>query len=291
MENIIIFFLISKKLNIKHLFWRILEPILLGSAVNIAVNFFFNPKHPDFILDEFIIAIAFGFIITEVNRSIDTYLEKKLDWVADFRKRFLIHLMYLLITLLITINVFGNIYIWISGDSFHTWDEIIIINFLALLFALLLTFIKWLVHFYKNWRVTSLNLNTTTNEFRALKSSLEKTSQTIELQKGNHLFKVSLEDINLVKSELGIVYVYKHSLDRGIYKGSLNTLEKTLPEHLFFRINRNFILHRDTIKSISPSTYGKIQIHIFNTIDNTKNLTVSRPKASTFRKWYYSTSE
>ncbi len=79
--------LISYLLN-KTNYWRIIEPIILGSAANIVVNYIFDPKNPDFVLNEFFVAFLFAFIVTEVNRKISMTLEDRFSWTHHFSKRF-----------------------------------------------------------------------------------------------------------------------------------------------------------------------------------------------------------
>jgi hypothetical protein len=269
-------------------YWRIIEPFILGSIANIAINFFFNPGNPDFLLEEFFVAFIFALVITEINRAIDSYLERKINWVRNFRKRFVLHLIYLSLSLLFVVNFFGNIYIWISGDSFHSWDELIIINSLTLFFALLLTFVKWLLHFYKNWKKASTDLNNSVKEFNELKHNLKVTSRKIELIKGNSFLNINVTQIKFIKGEHSIVWVYFDD-KKAIFKGTLNALFKLLPQSLFFQANRNIIIHRESILSLTPSTYGKIHLKTKKDLDEDV-ITVSRPKASSFRTWYYSNS-
>jgi len=58
--------------------WRIIEPIVLDSLVDVIINYIFNPINSDFELKELIVACLFAIPITEINHKIDTSLEKKL---------------------------------------------------------------------------------------------------------------------------------------------------------------------------------------------------------------------
>ncbi|MEM9647195.1 MAG: hypothetical protein AAF969_01860, partial [Bacteroidota bacterium] len=76
-------------------FWRFAEPLLLGCFANILVNFIFKPNNPDFILQEFITAIAFSILFTEINRFIDGKLELRIPWTRQLGKRFICQLSFL----------------------------------------------------------------------------------------------------------------------------------------------------------------------------------------------------
>ncbi|PWL38869.1 hypothetical protein DKG77_11570 [Flagellimonas aquimarina] len=270
-------------------YWRVIEPILLGSIANIIINFIFNPTRPDFILKEFLIAIMFAMILTETNRVIDFRLEKKLSWTNNLSKRFLYQLMYLTIALLVVINVIGNTYTWLIGDGFYSLNELLVINLCVFVVALLLTFFKWSVHFYKNWISAEHSLTNSAKELDELKSEFDKSSNLIELQKGNGIVQIKAEAIRFVKSDLGIIWVY-YDDKKAAFNGTLVGLMQLLPQHLFFQATRNTIIRQEIIMSITPSTYGKIDLKIKDGVDDNAMITISRLKAASFRKWRNSTS-
>ena len=72
----------------------------------------------------------------------------------------------------------------------------------------------------------------------------------------------------------------------GIFGGTLAELLELLPEQFFFPAGRNMIIHRDIIQSVASSSYGKIAIEIDPCEGHQASLTISRQKASAFRKWY-----
>ncbi|WP_422861343.1 LytTR family transcriptional regulator DNA-binding domain-containing protein [Flagellimonas sp. W118] len=274
-----------KKIN----YWRILEPILLGSVTNIVVNFIFDPVNPDFILEEFLVAVVFATILTEINRLIDKKLDKKISWANNLGKRFLHQLIYLTGTLLILLNVIGNIYTWLVDNDFYSLKELMIINLCLFVVALLFTFFKWSMHFYKSWIHAEQNLETTHEHLNELKSEFDKKNTRIELLKGNSMLQINASDINFVKAELGVVWVY-YDMEKAVFPNTLTNLMGQLPKHLFFLATRNAIIHRDRIMSISPSTYGKIDLTVKNSLEENNSITISRLKAASFRKWYNSSS-
>ncbi len=269
-------------------FWRVLEPILLGGIANIIINYIFDPKNPDFLLNEFLVAFMFAFVVTEANRKINMVLDKKISWTHNFRKRFIYHLIYLTISLALILNVLGNIYLWIIGDGFHTLNELLIINLSVLILAFLLTVLKWATHFYNNWSKAEIHLADSTKKFDELKSEIGKSEQQIELLKNNNIYRINVNDIQLARIEYGIVWVYFETDNKGVYQGKLNNLKMLLPDFLFFQATRNTVLRKDIIVSISSATYGKIDVKLNEKLLADNTLTVSRPKASQFRKWYNS---
>ncbi len=270
-------------------YWRFLEPILLGSIANIVINFIFDPTNPDFILKEFFVAIVFSAILTEINRLIDIKLDKKISWTQNLGKRFIYQLLYLTLTLLVLLNIIGNIYILVIGDDFYSIWEYVVINLCVFGVALLFTFLKWSMHFYKNWIQAERNLENTHEHLNELKSEFNKTNTQIELQKGNSLLRVKAENVELVQAELGIIWVY-FDVEKAVFPNTLANLVALLPKHLFFHATRNTIVRRDSIVSTSPSTYGKINLIVQSTLEGNTSITISRLKAASFRKWYNSSS-
>ena len=72
------------KLKRKVNFWRLLEPLILGVLANFIINYIFNPSNPDSSLEEYVAAIFFSLLITELNHFIDQKLESKYNWTMDF---------------------------------------------------------------------------------------------------------------------------------------------------------------------------------------------------------------
>ena len=271
-------------------YWRVIEPIILGSTANILVNYIFKPNAPYFILEEFIFAFVFAIIVTEINHKINISLDKKFSWTQNFSKRFRYHLAYLSLFLLFILNVIGNLYLWILGDGFYTFKEMLVINLSVFIIALFLTILKWAIHFYQNWRKTEYFLKDSTQKLHNLKSEIDKSTQLIELQRGSSFFKINLVDIKYAKIEHGVVWVYFEDTNKAVFQGTLNNLMQLLPEYLFFQLTRNLITHRERIFSISSSTYGKIDVKLKGDVFEQTVIIVSRPKAASFRKWFNSNS-
>ena len=66
---------------------------------------------------------------------------------------------------------------------------------------------------------------------------------------------------------------------------SLDKLEKTLPS-VFFRLNRQYILHRQVIQGFRRAENGKLEVLIAATEHLPSEITVSRTKAGAFKSWF-----
>lgn len=269
---------------------RILEPLFLGAVSNLAVNFIFNPYSYELNLNEFTTACVLCIPITELNRYIDQKLEQKFNWMEYPQQRFAIHLFLISLGLLISLNTLGNAYMWITGKGFFSWRELGIINLVTLCLAILLTIINWSFHFYFRWKNAEANTSGAFRLVHDLREKITRENQLIELQKGTSRIKVESKTIRMATIEFGTVRVYSDKDQCSIFTGSLSQLYSQLPDHLYFQVTRDAILHRDVIKTISPSTFGKIHLTIQETNAAPSTYTVSRPRAAAFRKWYNSNS-
>ena len=267
---------------------RILEPVLLGCTANVAINFLFNPNAFEIIPSEFITACILSIPITEGNGYIDRRLEKKITWLENPRRRLITHFLLVSLLLLILLNMLGNGYLWIAQKGFFSWKELLIINLVTLCLAMTLTLIKWGAHFYSRWVGAESKALASAKLVDDLKMSITKSTQSIEIQKGVSKIKIEIQAIRMARIAFGTVRLYSSNGECGVFPGTLSQLSAQLPAYLFFQVTRDAILHREMISSISTSAFGKIQLTIKQPHDS--GLTVSRPKAAAFRKWYNSNS-
>lgn len=94
---------------------------------------------------------------------------------------------------------------------------------------------------------------------------------------------VLAEDILYFYTELGIS---KAMLNTGIVENvpqTLEELEKQLDPKFFFRANRQFIIHIDSVRQISNHFNGKLKLELRKQPE--MEVIVSREKASIFKSW------
>ena len=182
--------------------WRILQPVLLGTVANVLVNIIFDPTQPDFLWSEFLAAVLLAVPITELNRLIDLRLEKRYHWITSFARRFVYHLALLLLSTLLVLNVVGNLYIFIRGEGFYAWHELITINVVAFMVSLVLTLFTWMAFYYKRWKLTERSLHRSKDQLDEIRSRMEQASQPITLYKGKKQFKIRAEEVRQANWEL-----------------------------------------------------------------------------------------
>lgn len=76
----------------------------------------------------------------------------------------------------------------------------------------------------------------------------------------------------------------KHYLD-----DSLAHIELLLPNELFFRLNRQHLIHRSMIRSYKKETNGKLSVTLTKIDGLPPSVAVSRTKAPSFKKWFSNT--
>lgn len=67
---------------------------------------------------------------------------------------------------------------------------------------------------------------------------------------------------------------------------SLDKLEDGLPSDFFFRLNRQFIVHRQQITGFKRADYGKLIVQLKSSEYFPSEITVSRIKAAAFKDWF-----
>jgi len=105
--------------------------------------------------------------------------------------------------------------------------------------------------------------------------------------------KQGKQDIRLMYDELEGFYVDEDYAVAGLQGGkkyymnqSLDKIEETLPPALFYRLNRQYIVHRQIISGFKRADNGKIQVMLQNTAHFPAEIPVSRLKAPSFKSWF-----
>lgn len=95
--------------------------------------------------------------------------------------------------------------------------------------------------------------------------------------------KINLEDIAFFYSHLNITYANLFNGEQVVVPQTLETLEQELAPKNFFRVNRQYILHVNSIEEVHNFFNGKLKLKVKNCADEA--ILVSRPKAPLFKTW------
>ncbi|WPU91749.1 LytTR family DNA-binding domain-containing protein [Mucilaginibacter sabulilitoris] len=95
--------------------------------------------------------------------------------------------------------------------------------------------------------------------------------------------KINVSDIAFFFSNMNISYANLFSGEQIIVSQTLEILEQELEPKNFFRINRQYILHIDSIEQIHNFFNGKLRLKVKNCDD--PDIIVSRTKAPMLKTW------
>jgi hypothetical protein len=99
-----------------------------------------------------------------------------------------------------------------------------------------------------------------------------------------------LRNVPVITDEVAYVYIDEATVFLNTFSGgkyvvntSLDELARELSDQAFFRVNRQFIIHRKACSSYLNDTYGKLKVEVQPAMP--KDIVVSQQKAPEFKKW------
>lgn len=95
--------------------------------------------------------------------------------------------------------------------------------------------------------------------------------------------KINVEDIAFFYSQLNVSSASLFTGEDVVVPQTLETLEQELEPKNFFRVNRQYIVHVNSIEKVHNFFNGKLKLKLKNCADD--NIIVSRTKAPLFKMW------
>lgn len=253
--------------------WIFLVSIPLINAVNYYLTYT-NIHFNLFLLLTYSIDTAEGFLAWLAVRKIIFYLDRQLPFSPNPVKRIFIQVVFTSMAGLLIIALCTELISLIvrkrpAGWNFYTIDMLIIG-----IWFIVINGVYIVLYFYRKW----------------LEAELEKDRSRIgtgyiPLKTGNQNTLVKFEDISLICIDSDYVQIVQKNNKKYFCDQSLDKLEKTLPKNVFFRINRQFIVHRQTVSGFKRIENGKLLVMLNTPSDFTGELIVSRTKSPAFKKW------
>ena len=110
----------------------------------------------------------------------------------------------------------------------------------------------------------------------------------VTIESGAKIKKLTYNDIACFYSENKIVYAVQNDGTRINTGFTLNELEEKINDQLFFRANRQIIIHKDTVDLIEKIENGKLRIQLkaFIKNDAISEINISRYKRKAFLDWF-----
>jgi len=211
-------------------------------------------------------------------RSVVIYLDKRMSYEANPLKRILVQLFFTSFIGLLIIIVLTEIINWIAKDtpvpaSFYRYDI-----FIFLIWFFVLNGIYIGLHYYHAMK-----------QIEKLREEDKKIrSEGFPVKDGRQNLIVSFDTIIgfFVDSDytaLVTTQAKKYLLDK-----SLDKIEQSLPGELFFRLNRQYIIHRNAVKGFTKIENGKLNVLLLSSSYFPEQVQVSRTKAPDFKSWFQS---
>lgn len=125
-------------------------------------------------------------------------------------------------------------------------------------------------------------------DFHALLESItNKTSsaEKILIHRGEQILAIDKSEIALAYTTNKIVYI-QTLREKFIIHQNLEELEVELGNQLFFRINRQTLVNRKSIKSAEPTLNNGLKLHL--NCPSEIDIKVSRRRVNEFKKWWAS---
>jgi len=252
---------------------------LIAIAFISAFNYYLTWSHIKlnwFLVLTYAIDTVQGWIAWWAVRSIIIYLDKKMPYGDRPLKRILIQLAITTITGLLIIILLTELESLIARGhtaplSFYLFDIFIICIWFFVINGIYIG-----MHYYSEWKESEHQ--------RLEEKKVRAAGFTVKLGRQNLL--VPFNEISGFYTEEGYTILLNHQNKKFFPDKSLDKIEKQLPEEWFFRLNRQYILHRSAITGFKRSNDGKIDVTIKGLENLPGAVQVSRTKAVVFKKWF-----
>jgi two-component system, LytTR family, response regulator LytT len=134
------------------------------------------------------------------------------------------------------------------------------------------------------------------NQHRPLPLDINNLHQLLQAQKpqrqiksrflvkqGQGIKAISVEEVAYFWAEEGVVFLVSKQDKRFIINYTLDQLEEQLDSAIFFRANRQLIVHIDAVQEVRPYFKGRLSLLLQPATEN--DVTISSSKASDFKVW------
>lgn len=252
---------------------------LIAIAFISAFNYYLtysNIKFNGFLLLTYTIDTVQGWLAWFTLRSIVIYLDRKMPYSEGVVKRIVVQVLVTTIAGLAVIILLTEMVSWIARGrsallNFYTFDIFIIMIWFFVMNGIYIG-----MHYYHEWQ-----------ESERLRREDKKLRQDgFAIKQGNQKLMIAFGDIAGFYSENGYTFLQTWQEKKYLAERSLDKSEELLPGELFFRLNRQYMLHRNAISGYKKANDGKIDILVKPAGSLPAIVSVSRTKAVQFKKWF-----
>lgn len=217
-----------------------------------------------------------GWLAWLLVRKIIIYLDRKLPYSNRPLKRILIQFFLTTVAGLLVIISLTELVNWIATDrpvpsNFYLFDVFIFIIWFFVINGIYIG-----MHYYAEWKQSELQ--------REEEKKIRVGGFAVKHGKQNLLIPFS--DVLGFYAEDGYTILLTWQNKKYFPATSLDKIEDALPEEFFFRLNRQYIVHRKAMTGFKRTGDGKIDV-LLNAAENfPPSVQVSRTKAAAFKNWF-----
>jgi LytTr DNA-binding domain len=262
-----------------------------------------NPYHPDVAL--FLILIpfisAFNYYLTYTNiqlngfllltftidtvqgycawwgvRSFILYLDKKWPYEKGLVKRIVFQLFSTVVIGLFIISVLTELVSLIAKGKPAPWNFYTIDLFIISIWFFVINGIYLGLHFYRLYQ-ESEGRRQQENQIKA---------DGIFVKQGKLEIRLSYDELEGFFVDQDYTAACRLDGKKFYLTQSLDKIEKSLPESSFYRLNRQYIVHRQIVSGFKRSDNGKILVMLQKTTNFPAEIPVSRLRAPAFKGWF-----
>jgi len=235
-----------------------------------------NIKFNGFLLLTFTIDTTQGYLAWWAVRYFIFYLDKKWPYEIGGTKRIVLQLAGSLFIGLFIISTTTELVSWIAKGrpappSFYLVDLFIISIWFFVINGIYIG-----LYYYHQWKQS---------EDRRLEENRIKVGGLL-VRQGKQDIMVNFEDLSGLYVDEDYVVACNRRGQKYYLNESLDKVEKKLPSIYFFRLNRQFIVHRQLVAGFKRAENGKIQVLLNSETNFPSDIPVSRTKAVAFKQWF-----
>jgi DNA-binding LytR/AlgR family response regulator len=273
---------------------------LLGALIPFisAFNYYLtysNIKPNGFLLLTFAIDTVQGYAACWGVRIFILYLDRRWPYERGPVQRIALQVAGSLVIGLLIISVLTEAVSWVvrgrpASQDFYTHDLFIISIWFFVINGIYLG-----LHYYHEWqKAESWRKEAEQQQVLELQHEAGRFRQEVERPNPAGLMvRMGKKDLRLDFGQLAGFYVdedYVFACQAGggkyCLEQSLDKIEQTVPAASFFRLNRQFILHRQLITGFKRAENGKIVVLLGESDFFPAEIPVSRTKAPAFKEWF-----
>jgi DNA-binding LytR/AlgR family response regulator len=235
-----------------------------------------NIKFNWFLIITYTIDTIQGWLAWWAVRSIIIYLDEKMPYIQHFTKRIIVQLLLTTLVGLLIIILLTELVSWIARGrsaplNFYTFDIFIFIIWFFVLNGIYIS-----IHYYQEWNESELH--------RQKEKKLKTSGFSVKHGKQNLL--IPFDDILSFYSEEGSTYLHTWQGKKFLSEHSLDKTESLIPKELFFRLNRQYVFHRNALTGFKRVGNGKLEVQVKSFGNVPPTIPVSRIRAVQFKKWF-----